>query len=213
MTKAQHSGSPARHQTEQPLFPGEVATPLTTDHCRAPQRSWYSSGGPERILSLLRQDHNRTRSILQMLANQLDVFCLAGRPEYLFMLEALRHAGNYPNRFHYPNEARLFAALAARSVEARDQTQVVLEEHVRLTALCSALRQQVEQLLTEVLASKSRVATRAWEYIALQRQHMSFEEKVIFPMLERTFEPSDWTYFERILPFPGDPLGGPLREP
>ena len=103
--------------------------------------------------------------------------------------------------------------VAARSAQARSNADLLLEEHVRLSALNRALTQQVGQILAEAVVNKSRLAACAWEYIAAQRQHMTFEEKVMFPMLEKTFAPSDWDYFERTLPFPGNrPVGGAGRE-
>jgi hemerythrin-like domain-containing protein len=208
MIKAHYTGITGSPRTDDPPIPQGFAAQRDSEAFSRSQRTWCNASGPEKILSLLRRDHDSMRTALRVLADQLDVFCLAGRPEYLFMLEALDYAGNYPNRFHHPNETRLFAALAARSAQAKSNAQVLLDEHVRLTTLSRALTQQVDQILAEAVVNRSRLAACAWEYIAAKRQHMTFEEKVMFPMLEKTFTPSDWGYFERALPFPGAHLAG-----
>ena len=210
MSKTHYSGTTSQTLTENPLVRSCSLSLSAPQPFPTAERTWCGATGSAKVLSQLRRDHDNIRAVLRTLADQLDVLCLAGRSEYLLMLDALDYTSNYPNRFHHPNEARLFDALATRSGRAKSNTQLVLEEHVRLTTLSRALIYQVDQILAEATVNRSCLAACAWEYIALQRQHMTFEEKVIFPMLEEVFAPQDWDYFEHTLAFPSVPF--PARE-
>lgn len=142
------------------------------------------------------------RAVLRLPSNELEVLCLAARREYLVMLELLHYTNNHARRFHHPREARLFASPAERSPAARPHIQSLLDEHLRLATMTRTLTEYVHDSLADAAINTRRLASCAWDYIALQRQHMAFEEKVIFPQLERTFCSQDWAQFECTLPSP-----------
>ena len=206
MNNTQDRGNARRTRAHDPLYAIRPMVPTASRPYADAERTRNNPSDSATILNRLRHDHADLRAVMHTLADHLDVLCLAGRPEYLFMLEALKYAGDYPNRVHHANEVCLFDALAARSARAQSKTALVHEQHLRLTALGRALKCQVDQILADARVNKNRLATCAWEYIALQRQHMTFEEKVIFPLLEGAFTSSDWDYFERTLTFPSRPF-------
>jgi len=104
---------------------------------------------------------------------------------------------------HMKEEGVLFEAMVAHGMSREEgPIQVMLVEHERGREYTRAMREAAERLAAGDAAALDGVVRNAQDYVALLRQHIVKEDRVLFPMASRVIPPENQAKvtedFERI---------------
>jgi hemerythrin-like domain-containing protein len=162
-----------------------------------------------RFLDRLRGDHVNFERVLA----RLDVETKRLSPKMGYnadlplILGMLHYLRTYADRRHHPCEDALYSHLLERG-NADMVVGDVLRQHRKLKRLSANLCQLVDTLQSERVVPIDFLATRLDEFTSLQRRHLIFENRYLFPFAERQLTPNEWHAVERSAPLSEDPVFG-----
>jgi len=159
------------------------------------------------IMRQLHRDHINFERLLSLLEAELETIANDGDPDYDLLLDVIDYVDNYPDLVHHPREDLIYHAFKAKSVEATEIVDALLEEHERMPALTRELRQILEEVRDgDLIISRASLCMRAQRYIDAQRMHLNTEESLVFPMVLEVLDDEDWRQLEASIPKSIDPL-------
>ncbi len=152
------------------------------------------------VITRLRLDHQRLAKVL----DELEAVAMKGQhsttvSDHLYCL--LDYLNEYPHVIHHPTEDLIFAELLNKDL-SDEQIQVVegnASQH-------KVLEQRTAELMKCVDDADFRNDDMLQEYVTLQRQHMNYEESVVFQMALDVFSSADWQAVSAHLEKLHDPL-------
>ena len=160
------------------------------------------------LLDRLRSDHANFERVLarldvetQRLAPHFD-----GEADLGLVLDIVDYLHNYADRWHHPCEDILYSHLLDRG-DVDVVVGDVLRQHRKLKDLSRNLFQLVGTVLDGRIPNHNLIA-RLGEFTSLQRRHLRFENRHLFPFAERRLTPNEWHSVERSAPLPEDPVFG-----
>ena len=112
----------------------------------------------------------------------------------------------YPDAIHHPLEDRIFDLVRARCGDAPEIVSVLdatASAHVALTSATEKLRAVLDPAASEM---SEPLAEAIRGYVALQREHMRFEEEQLFPIAADYLHRIPLAELEAALGFSEDPL-------
>ncbi|HEY1991246.1 MAG TPA: hemerythrin domain-containing protein [Gammaproteobacteria bacterium] len=160
------------------------------------------------VLDGLRRDHANMRSVLMLVAQQLDHLEDYGAADYVLLANALYYMRKFPSHVHHPKEDLIFQRLAERDSSWQGEVEKLLAQHGEIYALEDEL---VERVLDHPPAGSEAVQTlleKGRRYLQLQRQHSDTEERLLFPQAGAALTPKDWTSIDGHIREVDDPLFG-----
>ncbi|HSN17082.1 MAG TPA: hemerythrin domain-containing protein [Gammaproteobacteria bacterium] len=160
------------------------------------------------VLGGLRRDHANMRSVLMLVAHQLDHLENFGVADFVLLANALYYMRKFPSHVHHPKEDLIFQRLAERDSAWKPEVDKLLAQHGEVYALEDEL---IERALDSPPAG-SEAARELLEkgryYLQLQRRHSEAEERLLFPQAEATLVPKDWAAISSRIRDVEDPLFG-----
>jgi hemerythrin-like domain-containing protein len=152
-----------------------------------------------------RSEHVRFGRLLDLLEGELDRFHTGARPDYGFMLDAMRYMTRYADANHHPREDMAFLVAAERDTRVRRAVSDLVDEHKDITESGEALVGLLEAVLGDAFVARQEVEDPGRTYIRALRAHMRREER-LFPAVMRMLGAADWGRIDRALPENTDPL-------
>jgi hemerythrin-like domain-containing protein len=109
-----------------------------------------------------------------------------------FFLEAADFIQGFADGCHHrKEEGVLFIVMAENGVSTESgPIGVMLHEHKQGRSFTRAMRAAAQRLNEGDLTAKQAIVESAWGYVALLRQHIMKEDRILFPMADR-FIPLD----------------------
>ena len=151
-----------------------------------------SKSMPSKLLDRLNLDHRRLSQVLDVIDAAAKQIETAAHGEALDHLEAaLRYVAEYPDEVHHPLEERVYALLLECDL-ATQEREVVAEvqgQHESLLDQTKTLLAELPRLSVDG-AMRQRVAEQLQVYSQAQRNHMSFEQHQVFPLIEASLPAS-----------------------
>ena len=141
----------------------------------------------------LRRDHANMRSVVLLIAHQLDHLEQMGAADYVLLANALYYMRKFPSHVHHPKEDFILRRLAERDPAWQGEVAELLTQHQEIYRLEDQL---IEMALdnppagSETVAELLRLGRR---YVELQRRHTEKEERVLFPQVQALFTGRDWS--------------------
>ncbi|MDA1076056.1 MAG: hemerythrin domain-containing protein [Proteobacteria bacterium] len=137
------------------------------------------------VLDRLHADHGRLAQILKVMetlgnrlgsltAQQVDV--LGSCVDYI---------AEYPDAVHHPMEDRVFAHLLAMDLDEASRQQV--EDNARRHLELALATESLQRDLSADQEESSAFAADIRGFVELQREHLRFEESIVFPLAQRLF--------------------------
>ena len=144
------------------------------------------------IIEVLRQEHRNIESLLRVLERELSVFDRGERPDYEVVLAVIDYFKDYPDCCHHPKEDIIVEKLKARDPVAAATIGDLAGEHQEGTRRLRRVAQAVERVLSDQDLVRENVANIIRDFIGHERQHMTMEERVVFPAALNALRPEDW---------------------
>jgi hemerythrin-like domain-containing protein len=143
-------------------------------------------------LTLLRDEHQTLRRLLDILEHQINGIEQGHSPDYAIMAELLDFLVEHPDRCHHALEDRLCERLLTRRPELREQIELLNRDHRNLTRLGRRLRRLVADVIDGLIVPRSHLGRSGRRYLNGYREHMEREEARIYPLLEAELRAADW---------------------
>lgn len=148
------------------------------------------------------------RSVVALIAHQLDHLEQFGAADYVLTANALYYMRKFPSHVHHPKEDLIFKKLAERDPAWKGEVDKIHAQHQEIYALEDEL---IEMALDNPSAGTEAVATlldKGRRYLQLQRQHSEKEEKLLFPQAQAVLTARDWAAVAGLAKEVEDPLFG-----
>ena len=160
-----------------------------------------------RIMEELHRDHINIDRLLKLLESELKKVSEDGDPDLDLMIDIVDYVENYPDLYHHPREDIVFKAFKARSLEATEIIDRLMEEHRLLPKMTHDFRLLLEEVQNgSIIISRDELLSKAQEYVDIQRSHLGTEEALIYPMINENMDSEDWTSLDASMPGSKDPL-------
>lgn len=144
------------------------------------------------LLDQLHQDHTNYARLLNLLEIHLEKMEAGDKPDYLIMRDILKYMINYPDVLHHPMEERLFAELPQPEPGDAETINRLCHEHRLVADLAQQLEDQLLKAGSGQVVEREKILGIGREYINTMRNHLSSEERDIFPLLEANLPPESW---------------------
>jgi hemerythrin-like domain-containing protein len=156
----------------------------------------------------LRREHANMRSVLMVVARQLDKLEKMGATDSVLLANAVYYMRNFPGHVHHPKEDLIFARLGHADAAWKPEVDKVRMQHQEIYALEEELIELISENPPPASEASARLLGQGRRYLQLQRQHSESEERMLFPQALATLKPRDWAAMAGQIDRVDDPLFG-----
>ena len=152
-------------------------------------------------------------TLLRLLGTQLDLLDEGEPVDGQVLYETLHYMTHYPDAFHHPREDLVYQRAGEVDPALADSVDTLQREHDYLAEAGARALAAVSDW-HEAGEDPARFEAPVREYVDLLYRHMSAEESLVFPEIERLLSREDWAILEQedlLAPVP-DPVFGPRVE-
>lgn len=162
------------------------------------------------MMAALYAEHRYMWTLLRLLGEQLQALQQGSAVNSSVFYEAMHYLTHFPDAFHHPREDLVYARAGELDPSLQDSVDTLQRDHDYLAKQGRAAL-EASRRWRDGRGRLKTVVDRGEEYIGLMYQHMSAEEKLVFPQIERLLTAQDWLELERddLLQPVSDPVFGP----
>lgn len=160
------------------------------------------------LLEKLQQDHKNLSHLIDLLSAQLDALYAGHESDFDLKIEMLDYIEHYAELYHHPTEEKILdeAFSKPEMQEHLGLRERVSREHEALIGLGRRFRETLEGIMQGEVLRRDEVEARGREFVALQRQHIVFEDHELFPLLEEALNEEEWLGLDEKIPHMDDPV-------
>ncbi|OOZ38945.1 hypothetical protein BOW53_13650 [Solemya pervernicosa gill symbiont] len=162
-----------------------------------------------KTLARLYRDHLNSNRLMDILEGQLEVLKFTKPLPAKLMSEIVSYVREYTDKIHHPIEDHLYQVLLARTDRGHDEMEELLGQHLIVVDLTRKMLQAVDSADGGDNDSIDRLIEAGRELISHQRNHMNFEDRMAFPLLQEELKDEDFDIAAGALPDDEDPLLDP----
>lgn len=149
------------------------------------------------MLDILHQDHINIAKLLNVLRDILAAIRSEKPVRFNLLRDALSYLREVADTHHHPREDLIYEYFTTyRCSDPSIVTTVLKEQHKQIVRKGEDLQELVAMILMDAVIPLDSVATALEQFIALQQQHLDYEESTIFPLLSRSLTEDDWRHLE-----------------
>ncbi len=156
----------------------------------------------------LRREHVNMRSVLMVVAEQMDKLEKMDATDSVLLANALYYMRNFPGHVHHPKEDLIFDRLAHADAAWKAEVDKVRAQHQEIYALEEGLIKSISEGPPPDSEDSTELLAQGRRYLQLQRQHSETEERMLFPEALATLKPRDWVAMAGQIERVDDPLFG-----
>jgi hemerythrin-like domain-containing protein len=158
------------------------------------------------VVRILRREHANMTALLDTLEDELGAIEHDGHPDYDVIRGVINYFLSFPDIYHHPKENLIFERLEARDPDTAGAIGNLRTHHEQLSARARAYGEAIGAASGD--ASAPRHAFIGWgrAFLALQRDHIAMEERLLLPAAERAFTEADWQVVQAAMTDRDDPL-------
>ena len=112
------------------------------------------------------------------------------------LYETLHYMTHYPDAFHHPREDLVYQRAGEVDSKLADSVDTLQREHDYLAEVGDRALEAVSDW-QETGEDPGRLEAPIREYVDLLYRHMSAEEALVFPEIERVLSREDWAMLEQ----------------
>lgn len=148
------------------------------------------------MLHRLQQEHKHIDVLLRVLEEKADALGKGENVNFKLVRDVLEYMQGYAENSHHPLEDVIYNYYLSKYQDTHG-TSRLMQEHDALVKVSDDLVNTVNLILSDVVVAKEKLITQILDYVKVQREHISYEERDIFPLLKRLM-PHDWDNIVRI---------------
>ena len=149
------------------------------------------------MLDILHQDHINIAKLLNVLRDILAAIRSEKPVHFNLLRDVLSYLREVADTHHHPREDLIYEYFTTyRCSDPSIVTTVLKEQHKQIVRKGEDLQELVAMILMDAVIPLDSVATALEQFVALQQQHLDYEESTIFPLLRRSLTEDDWRHLE-----------------
>jgi hemerythrin-like domain-containing protein len=149
------------------------------------------------MLDILHHDHINISKLLDVLRNTLSALRSEELVRFDLLKDALSYLSEVSDNRHHPREDLIYDYYVAyRCSDPTSVTSMLTDQHKLIVTSGKELREMVDMILMDAVIPLDHVANALEQFIALQQQHLDYEEGTVFPRLRQTLTEDDWRHLE-----------------
>ena len=160
------------------------------------------------VVAALDRDHGNIAKLLELLESEILAIEVGKTPDYPLLQNIMRYMTQYPDRFHHPIENLVFARLVKRDAGARADVDDLLEEHIAIGLAGQSFDKLLRISHADSVEVREQLGAAGLAYIRTLREHMSKEEKKLFPLAMEVLTKKDWKDIDEEVDAVDDPVFG-----
>jgi hemerythrin-like domain-containing protein len=161
---------------------------------RKPARAAISTSRRPLIKTLL-AEHRHMASVMALFAEQMDAIEKGQLLDPHLVYEIMDYMVTWPDRFHHPREDLIYARVAELDVDGADEADTLQRDHDTTAKMGRELLRDIERWRQGDL-SGNHLVKHGRAYVDHIYEHMSVEEKLVFPHIEDVLSSQDWRELE-----------------
>ena len=158
------------------------------------------------LIHALRRDHRNHDRLLAVLERQINHTKAGSEPDYEVIQGIVDYFLTYPTQYHHPKEDLVFRRLEDTAPETAPLIGDLEREHVACDAHLRAFAGAVSAALGSGVVFRETFTRAAEAFVSAQREHMSKEERVFFPLVEKHLRDEDLQDLDDRLAAGTDPI-------
>lgn len=139
----------------------------------------------------LRAEHRHISGVMELFAGQLDSIANGQLVDTHVVYEIMDYMISWPDRFHHPREDLIYGRVAELDASAADEVDTLQRDHDTNAKRGREVLAAIERWRAGEIAG-SAVVKAGRDYIDHLYEHMSLEEKLVFPHIESVLTTEDW---------------------
>ncbi|MBR9726676.1 hemerythrin domain-containing protein [Shewanella intestini] len=142
------------------------------------------------MLERLLRDHKHIAILLDILAKKQTKLADGEAINFSLVRDIVEYMQSYAEYSHHPLEDITFDFYLKKM--GKGYHSQLHDEHTRLAESSGALMYSLNMILSDVVIANDKLITDFKDYIELQRCHMEYEEREVFPLFETVLTSADW---------------------
>lgn len=142
------------------------------------------------MLHRLRQEHKHINVLLKVLEEKIDALILGDQVNYKLIRDVVEYMQGYAENCHHPLEDIIYDYYLHKCQDTANTSRLI-EEHQQLVITSEQLINTVNLILTDIVIPKEKLINQMSDYVKFQREHITYEERDIFPLLDK-LSADDW---------------------
>jgi len=158
------------------------------------------------VIESLQRDHANLAKLLELIESEMLAIEVGKTPAYHLMQDIMRYMVQYSDRFHHPKEDMVFAQLLKHEPGVRAEVEELIEEHVLIRLAGQEFHNFLRASRVDSVDVREQLGTSGFAYIRALREHMSKEEKTLFPAAVAALTKEEWQVIDEAVDSIDDPL-------
>ena len=160
-----------------------------------------------KILQSLHVDHVNLMQLLTLVRRELHA-TEDRDADYNLIMDVLDYIQNYADAVHHVRENQIYTRLLEAYPDRAPLVERLFSEHKRLQESTIEAITALSNALNDVILDKSSLEGSVENYLIAQQDHMSVEEREMFPLVDSVFAADDWQHVATRIDAGEDPLFG-----
>lgn len=158
------------------------------------------------VIASLQRDHVNIAKLLELVESEMLAIEVGKTPDYPLMQDIMRYMVQYSDRFHHPKEDMVFAQLLKHEPGVHAEVEELIEEHVHIRLAGQEFYEFLCASRVDSVDVREQLETSGFAYIRAIREHMSKEEKTLFPAAVAALTKEEWRVVDEAVNAIDDPL-------
>ena len=162
-----------------------------------------------KVLECLFEEHRYLKALVGVLADKTIKSKALEFGDYFLLRDIAGYLHDYPDQVHHPTEDLLCVKLEQRHPAMKKSTQRLRRDHHDILTQTGDLLELLDQAVEGGGQGVEKAVRSACEtFVVHHREHMEFENRILFPAAMKSLQPSDWREIESHFAAVEDPLFG-----
>lgn len=158
------------------------------------------------VLATLYAEHRYMATLMKLLTEQLTALEQDEAVDAHILYELMQYMSSFPDQYHHPREDMVYQRAAELDPSLADSVDTLQRDHDYLAEVGAGTLKAIKNWRSGGKPAAD-IVTRGHEYVAALYRHMSVEEKLVFPQIEKLLTADDWAELE------ADDLLAPVMDP
>lgn len=143
------------------------------------------------LMKTLRAEHRHIASVMQLFTEQLQSIENGELVDTHIVYEIMDYMVGWPDRYHHPREDMIYCRVAELDPKAADEVDTLQRDHDQTATKGRKILRDIERWRSGEVGGLA-VVKSGRDYVDHMYEHMTVEEKIVFPHIESVLGSEDW---------------------
>jgi len=146
------------------------------------------------MINRIHKDHINIMQLLKVIENKAAMLRIDGNIDYQLLKSITDYLKSYADKYHHPMEDLIYAYYLKYRVVSDQVANRLEADHQQLSELTTELDDMLNMILLDAVIPKDIFIEKLETFVDKQKQHLSYEELSILPVIQASLTPDDWAH-------------------